>query len=203
MVMNNSILLLNANTLFLTGKYEQAINNYTMLTNSNQNNYSAIANRCSCYLKLEKYQDALNDAVKCVKQKSNNDKAWGKLGASLYGLNRLDESLASYNKAYNIEPLKIYEDMIGLIESEKVEREEKNNLLNIGLDLGLPNNGMFNNVLDNMLSNTELMGDIMTKLNDNNFRDKIINCNPLDMLQDKDMLNIMGKMMNNMMGNKK
>ena len=48
-----------------------------------------------------------------------------RLGAALYGLNKLDEALVAYNKANDLEQSDIYKDMIEQIKSEVTQIKNK------------------------------------------------------------------------------
>ena len=68
---------------------------------------------------MENYEKSLEDIIETVRIKPNWGKAWGRLGASLYGLGRFEEAITAYKKAQELEPSSIYENMIYEIKSNK------------------------------------------------------------------------------------
>jgi stress-induced-phosphoprotein 1 len=191
-----------ANSLFKEGKYEQAIKIYSDILESESDNTTILSNRSLCYIKMEQYQEALQDAVKCTKLKSDWGKAWGRLGASLYGLNKLDESLVAYNKANQLEPNQIYQDMIEQIKNEVLQVKNKMeipDLKNISESLkseGLNTDQLFNTMFDSVMSNPQ----IMEKLTNPEFQAKVLSMqnNPMEAFKDKDIMGLMGEMVKNM-----
>jgi tetratricopeptide (TPR) repeat protein len=92
--------------------YEDAIELYTTIITNDENNYKALSNRSTAYIKLGKYELALKDSIKCLKLNPGSGKAWGKTGAILCGLERYDSACNAYIKANNLEPNQKYETMI-------------------------------------------------------------------------------------------
>ena len=78
----------NENELYINKKYDQLI----IIYNNDLNNKNLL-NRCLCYLNLKKYNNAFNDALKLVEYNDSYAKVWGYLGASLYGLNKLEDAI--------------------------------------------------------------------------------------------------------------
>jgi stress-induced-phosphoprotein 1 len=154
-----------------------------------------LSNRSAAYIKLERWNDALNDAVLSTKLKPDWGKAWGRLGAALYGHDKLDEALVAYNKANELEPSNIYVEMI---------EEIKQNIINIKNDLFLNETkiqnpsmeNLFSTMFDSVISNPK----IMEKLTNPEFQSKILTLqsNPLQALKDKEVMNIMSEMMKNL-----
>lgn len=183
-----------ANNYFRDGKYDEAINLYTDLLKDDENNYIILSNRSACYIKQEKYNLGLTDAVKSTKLKSNWGKSWGRVGASLFGLKKYEEALVAYHKANELEPLDIYKEMINQIENKL--KELKGELLNENfgdLTKNYPVGDLVNNLFDYVISNPK----IIEKLNDPTFQSKVLSFenNPLNALKDNDIMDLMGEMM--------
>jgi stress-induced-phosphoprotein 1 len=166
------------NQYFIKGLYDNAIQIYTELLENDDNNYLLYSNRSATYIKKEQYELALKDAIKSLKIKSDYGKSWGRLGASLYGLKKYDEALMAYNKAYDIEPLEIYKNMIEEIKNNK----NSESLL-----------GNYTELLEKMINNK----DVMDKLNDLNFQQKLLKyqSNPMDAINDHEIVNVIKNMM--------
>jgi stress-induced-phosphoprotein 1 len=186
-----------ANQHFKNGEYEQAVKLYSEILESDTENHVVLSNRSATYIKMEKYDLALEDAIKTTKLKSDCGKAWGRLGAALYGLDKMDESLVAYNKANELEPSEIYTQMIEQIKDKL--KNMKNKLINENLSetIGNPQMGnLFSNLFDSVISNPK----IMEKLTDPEFQGKVLSLqnNPLDAMKDKEVMSIMSEMMKSM-----
>ena len=111
-----------ANNYFKEGKYTEALNIYNDLILDENivdiDMHSLLSNRSATNIKLGNFNDALTDATNCIKLKPDWGKAWGRLGAALYGLNKYDDALVAYNKANEIEPCDIYTNMIADIKNK-------------------------------------------------------------------------------------
>ena len=182
-----------ANQCFRDGNYEQAIKLYNEILETDENNYSILSNRSAAYIKLNKYDIALNDAINATKLKPDCGKIWGRLGASLYGLYKFDESLVAYNKANELEPLEIYTKMIE--ENKKQLKIMKSKIIDKTFDETEYNPGtsnLFNNLFDSVISNSN----IMEKLSEPSFQSKILSLqnNPMDVMKDKEVMDIMTEM---------
>lgn len=186
-----------ANTYFKEGKYNEALEIYNNLINNDSNNYLLLSNRSATFIKLEQFDEALIDAANCTKLKPDWGKAWGRLGAALYGLDKFDDALVSYNKANELEPSEIYEKMISEIKSKF--NNIKSILVNEGLPEAVKNSEMgnlFANMFDTVIDNPK----IFEKLTDPTFQSKVISMqtNPMDALKDKEVMGIMMEMMKTM-----
>mgnify|MGYP000002747591 FL=1 len=181
-----------ANEFYCEGKYYDAVNIYSQLLEWEPENYMVLSNRSAAYIKLEKWNEALNDAVTSTKLKPDWGKAWGRLGAALYGQDKLDEALVAYNKANELEPSNIYVEMID---------EIKQNIINIKNKLFLNESktqnpsmeNLFSTMFDSVISNPK----IMEKLTNPEFQNKVLTMqsNPLQALKDQEVMNIMSEMM--------
>jgi len=188
-----------AASLFYSGKYNESIETYTKLIEDSDNNniIKLLSNRCACYLKLEKYEDATKDAVQALKLEQTNAKLWGRLGASLYGSNNLEESLSAYKKAYELDNKNIYKAMISEIE---MKLEKIKDLLtecsyeDLALD---ESNSDQNNLMSKMFSSVLTNQSIVDKLSNPEFQSKLLAMqdNPFEALNDKDIMSVMSEMM--------
>jgi stress-induced-phosphoprotein 1 len=184
-----------ANEYYTEGKYNEAVNIYSQLLEWEPENFMVLSNRSAAYIKLEKWNDALKDAVMSTKLKPDWGKAWGRLGAALYGQNKLDEALVAYNKANELEPSDIYVEMIVEIKQNIINI--KNNLFSKESNLQNPSmENLFSTMFDSVISNPK----IMEKLTNPEFQSKVLTMqsNPLEALKDKEVMNIMSEMMKNL-----
>lgn len=184
-----------ANEYFTEGKYDDAIKLYSELIELEPENYMVLSNRSVVYIKLERWNDALNDAVLSTKLKPDWGKAWGRLGAALYGQDKLDEALVAYNKANELEPSNIYVEMIDEIKQNIINI--KNSLFSNETKIQNPSmENLFSTMFDSVISNPK----IMEKLTNPEFQSKVLTLqsNPLQALKDKDVMNIMSEMMKNL-----
>ena len=231
-----------ANQYFKEGNYDNAIKIYTQMLESDENNHVLLSNRSIAYIKIEQFNNALVDAIKCTKLKPDWSKAWGRVGAALYSLDKFDEALVAYNKANELEPSENYQEMIN--EIKKLLTDLKNQILNESMiknetmiknmtnnipanmtdnimenikefmpeintnsvndsvndsmnnSMNNPNmENLFSSMFDSVISNPTLL----EKLSNPEFQSKILSLqnNPLEALQDKDVMKIMGEMMKN------
>jgi stress-induced-phosphoprotein 1 len=181
-----------ANQYFKDGNYNQSVQLYTEILELDEDNFAVLSNRSAAYLKLEKYDLALVDAVKTTKLKPEWGKAWGRLGAALYGLEKLDESLVAYNKANELEPSDIYAQMLDQIKAQLKEMKVVNPKVQL---IGENMDNLLNKLYDSMFSNSK----IMEKLSDPEFQNKVLSLqnNPFDAIKDKEIMGLMSEMMKN------
>lgn len=172
----------NEKELYENNKYDELIIFYNNQIVDNK----ILLNRCLCFLKLKQYNNAFNDALKAIDFNENYAKSWGYLGASLYGLNKLDDSLIAYNKAYELSENNIYLTMINNLKKKIIHRS---------FDFSKKiNNLQIENIFNNIITNPH----IIEKLNDSNFQSKILSYhnNPKEALKDNDIINIMNNLIN-------
>jgi stress-induced-phosphoprotein 1 len=187
-----------ANEFYTEGKYNESVNIYSQLLEWEPENYMVLSNRSAAYIKLEKWNEALNDAVMSTKLKPDWGKAWGRLGAALYGQDKLDEALVAYNKANELEPSNIYVEMIEEIKNNIISI--KNNVILKDSNFQDPSMGnLFSTMFDSVISNPK----IMEKLTNPEFQNKILTMqsNPMEALKDTEVMNIMSEMMRNLNSN--
>ncbi len=186
-----------ANQYFKEGKYEDAIKLYSEILETDENNHVILSNRSATYIKLEKWDEALKDAVVSTKIKPDWGKAWGRLGAALYGQDKLDEAIVAYNKANELEPCEIYTEMITEIKEKIIEIKNKLVFDDSSNPMGNPAmENLFSTMFDSVISNPK----IMEKLTDPEFQGKVLSLqsNPFEALKDKEVMDIMSEMMKNL-----
>jgi stress-induced-phosphoprotein 1 len=186
-----------ANQYFKEGKYEDAIKLYSEILETDENNHVILSNRSATYIKLEKWDEALKDAVVSTKIKPDWGKAWGRLGAALYGQDKLDEAIVAYNKANELEPSEIYTEMITEIKEKIIEIKNKLVFDDSSNPMGNPAmENLFSTMFDSVISNPK----IMEKLTDPEFQGKVLSLqsNPFEALKDKEVMDIMSEMMKNL-----
>ena len=157
-------------------------------------------NRCLCYLLLKKYNNAFNDALKITENNNISAKAWGYLGASLYGLNIYEEAIIAYNKAYDLsinqQNNDIYLQMINDLKNQLFLK--KNLKLKNILSKKINNpqlEEIFNNLYNTIITNPK----IINKFTDSNFQTKLLNFQnkPEDALKDTEISGIINDLINN------
>lgn len=202
-----------ANKHFTLGEYGEAVAIYTQILKNDTTNYSIILNRAVVYIKMGNYQEGLEDAVKATKMNLSSAKAWGRVGAALYGLNRLENALIAYNKANELEPNIIYQNMIKDIQKTLTQINE---IKNYGFNkceftrdqtsmVGNKKGGemqveeMLTNMMGTVLSNPKMM----ETLNNTAFQSKLISLgeNPLNAFKDGDVIGFVNDLMHVMKRN--
>ena len=170
------------------------------------------SNISATYCKEESYELALEHAVMSTRLNSEWHKAWYRLSYVLFKLEKISEAKKSMEKTMecckneNVDDKYIL-DLKDLIFQTK-EVSENNNYKVIDEDKqNVPNMPNFGNMGDNfmplmnqMMNNTK----IKEKLDNQDFREKMMRnqSNPLAMLGDPDMRDIMTEMMKSMSVNK-
>ena len=92
----SKILLLfqKINKIYNLQKYHQAIHLYSnAIYKSNKKSPRAFLNRSQCYLKLEKFNAAYQDANETIKLDTQNEKAYFRMGKSAYALRKFELAL--------------------------------------------------------------------------------------------------------------
>jgi tetratricopeptide (TPR) repeat protein len=223
-----------ADKFFNDNNLEEAIENYTLaLDFDSEDKYKVYLNRCLSFYKLKKYNEALSDAIKATRLKPDNAKAWGRLGSCLCALGKKSQAVCAFKKAYELEPTnenykkeseKEYDSNDSDTEDEestvqnlpnqeifsltkKLESMNFNTIPNFRPGNTLPNvvdtmlnNKMVDNMLNNMLSNEELI----KKMSEQSFQNKILSYqnNPFEALKDKEMMSLMGTILKDITENK-
>ena len=107
--------------------YDIAIKYYSSALEfeTNEKTYLVHLNRCLTYFKLELYEDALNDAIKASILKPDNAKAWGRVGSCLMALNKDEEALVAFDRAYQLELTnEDYQKLSSIVDVEYEEYDE-------------------------------------------------------------------------------
>jgi tetratricopeptide (TPR) repeat protein len=204
---------------FKASNYEEAVQKYTLLLkNKNENNNLIYLNRCLSYLKLNKLDEALEDAKDSIKLKSDNAKAWGRLGSCLLAKKNNDQAKIAFLKAFELEPNN--EEYKKLALDENIVEEENdddmiaimNKLKNLNfiknmdkdtfpkgaieeLEKIVPLDGVMGNILNKMMNNENLL----SLMDDNEFQKKMesYSTNPLLAMQDPQIMNLMKDILKN------
>jgi len=202
----------SANDDFSDGKYELAEQKYTLLLkNENQNKNLIYLNRCLTYLKLNRLDEALEDAKDSIKLKSDNAKAWGRLGSCLLAKENKDQAKIAFLKAYELEPNN--EEYKKLALDETVEEDNDDDMVAImnkiknldfiknmdkdtfpkeaisEIEKILPLDGVMGNIFNKMMNNKNLL----SLMDDNEFQKKMdsFSSNPLLAIRDPQILELM------------
>jgi tetratricopeptide (TPR) repeat protein len=94
---------------YRTGSYSAAVDDYSRaissLSASTEQNmlYVCYSNRCACFLQLQRYQEALYDAQKCVALKVDWPKGYVRLGSCYSRMHRINDAIAAYEKALELD----------------------------------------------------------------------------------------------------
>jgi stress-induced-phosphoprotein 1 len=194
------------NQCFKEKKYLEAIEVYRQILDSYNENkenndtsdkHIILSNRAAAYIKEEMWDEALRDAINSIEIKSDSGKAWGRLGAALFGQGKLDEALAAYNKANKLEPSTIYTEMIEKIKQncKEINNMVSNEFIGCMQNPSIEKEDLFNKMIDSVISNPQ----ILEKLNNPEFQNKLLSfqSKPLEALKDKELMDIMTEMMKN------
>lgn len=175
---------------YMDGNYEEAERVFTNILNKYGDSYEVLCNRSAVYIKLNDYDKALVDSAKSARLNPNSAKAWGRVGASLYGLKKLDQSIVAYRKAYELDDNIIYQNMINNIQKEINKSKFLDRTQYI-----IENSTGFNELVQTLMSDNNLM----SKLMDPVFIQKVVQyeTNPLQALKDKDLMETFSTMVNN------
>jgi tetratricopeptide (TPR) repeat protein len=208
----------SANDDFNNCKYEEAEQKYTLLLkNENENKNLIYLNRCLTYLKLNRLDEALEDAKDSIKLKSDNAKAWGRLGSCLLAKENKDQAKIAFLKAYELEPNN--EEYKKLALDEIVEEEDDEDMVSImnklknlnfiknmdkdtfpqeaisEIEKILPLDGVMGNIFNKMMNNKNLL----SLMDDNEFQKKMdsYSSNPLLAMSDPQIMGLMKDILKN------
>lgn len=92
------------NAAFSAKDFPAAITAFTEAIKLDGNNHILWSNRSAAYASLRKYQEALDDAKKCVSLKPDWAKGYQRLGAAHHGLRDYEEACDAYDKGLQIDP---------------------------------------------------------------------------------------------------
>lgn len=92
------------NEAFSAKNFPEAIECFSKAIELDASNHVLYSNRSASYASLNKYEEALTDAEKCVSLNPQWAKGYIRLGAAQHGLENFDAAVATYNKGLEIEP---------------------------------------------------------------------------------------------------
>ena len=189
-----------ANNYFKQGQYEDAIKIYTTLLEQDGDDCKILSNRCLSYIKLGDYKLSLTDAISVVRLQPESAKGWGRLGASLYGVNRFEEAITAYSKAYELEPLEMYSEMVQEINTKIIKVKKtvlKNSLLNKMKEGSEPVNNLFSSMFGKMLESVTTNQKLMDKLSNSDFQNKVLSMEstPFSALNDTEVTDVLMEML--------
>lgn len=92
------------NVSFGEKKYEDAIEYYDSAVEWTPENHILYSNRSAAHFELGKYEEAVQDAEKCLFLNSNFAKGYSRKGNALFCLNELKEAREAFIKGLKIEP---------------------------------------------------------------------------------------------------
>ncbi len=88
---------------FQAGRYPEAVEHYTKAIQLGAT-HVLYSNRSAAYGGMGKWEEALEDATKCIEMKPDWGKGYGRKGAALHGLGRYDAAIGAYEKGLDVEP---------------------------------------------------------------------------------------------------
>jgi len=216
-------LKLAGNDLFQKKEYEKALSKYReAIENVDENdekNLSILHSNISATLsKLERYNEALEHAVASTRNRPEWFKAWYRLSMVLYKLEKYEQAERSIEKSLecckkdNVEQkfvTDLKKDILKKL-NNKEENQDQENLDYKILDEAVNSEPPPNMNIPNLNNMMPMMSDVLknekikSKLGDKNFQEKILRSqsNPLEMLNDPDMRDLMSEMMKNINLNK-
>jgi tetratricopeptide (TPR) repeat protein len=206
------------NEKFKNKEYDSALELYNKALELSPDNYILFSNISAVYLKKNDCEKSLEYAIKCTKLSPKWAKGWSRLGSSLLLNNNKEKALVAFKKSRELDKsnsfvndtiLKLEEDTeeesddesnINYINGNKNNSNDPNNLDPNNFD---PNNFNPNNMDPKMLNLfNKMMGnkDILSKMTDPKFQKKVMGNkdNPMNAMNDPDILNMMGMMMKEM-----
>ncbi|KAJ3343608.1 hypothetical protein HDU93_007489 [Gonapodya sp. JEL0774] len=92
------------NAAFQQGNFDAAVDLFSKAIEVDPANHVLYSNRSGAYASLKQYDKALQDAEKTVQLKPDWPKSHSRLGAALFGLNRLREADRAYAKTLELDP---------------------------------------------------------------------------------------------------
>jgi len=111
-----------ANELFSSGKYDKAIEQYTLAIELNPTSAILYSNRSFACTKLEQYGSAVADATKAIELDKNYVKAYYRRGSAYLALGKYKDALKDFKKVVQIFP-KNQEAQEKLKNCEKIVRQ--------------------------------------------------------------------------------
>jgi len=93
-----------ADEAFKDGNYRDAIVFYTRALRYTPKNERLLSNRSACYIRIQKYQMALEDANKAEAIEPSWPKVYFRKGQALRGLRQFQEAIAAFEKGKEVDP---------------------------------------------------------------------------------------------------
>lgn len=84
--------------------YPTAIKYYTEAIAADPTDHIFFSNRSACYANLEKYEDALEDANKCIELKPDFARGYGRKGLAEFYLDKFEEAKKTYEQGLKLDP---------------------------------------------------------------------------------------------------
>jgi stress-induced-phosphoprotein 1 len=162
--------------------------------------YAVYLNRCLTYFKLDKYDKALDDALKASVIKPDSAKAWGRVGSCLLALNKKEESYEAFYKASQLEPTN--EHYKSLCKTENLDQliEELKELKKKEVEMPKPSiEGLLGPLFSKMMNNKKLI-QLATNPSFNLAKYKD---NPLDAMNNPDIMDLVSDVLGELNMNKK
>mmetsp|Transcript_36216 Transcript_36216/g.104250 ORF Transcript_36216/g.104250 Transcript_36216/m.104250 type:complete len:467 (-) Transcript_36216:506-1906(-) len=93
-----------ADAAFKEGSYRDAIVYYTRALRYTPLEHKLLSNRSAAYLKIAKFQLALDDATKAEQLEPNFTKIYFRKGQALKGLKRFDDAITAFQNGQDVDP---------------------------------------------------------------------------------------------------
>jgi len=189
------VLKQHADNNFNEKKYDLALKQYSkaISLDFNEEQYKIYMNRCLTFFKLNRFEEALEDAIKATELNPSYSKAWGRLGSCLTALKRNDEAKIAYKRALHLESdNEMFKKLVDMKEVPDVKEMKDMNMddlktkLNEGFNF--PIEGLMGNLLQKMRKNEKFL-----KLAfDQEFQKKlqVYKSNPLAAMSNPDMMDL-------------
>ena len=185
------------NDFFLKQDYDMAIESYLKaldLSEEDKDKSILHSNLSSTYCKIDKFDIALDHAKKCIKLNINWYKGWYRLSYVLFKLNKIDEAKKSINKTLEICNKENIDDKYILELKENIFNNNDYKIFS-NEEEKIPDS--FKNSMPPFMATMLNNPKIKEKLDNQNFKEKMLKNreNPLSMLNDPDMTEVMIEMM--------
>ena len=188
------------NKSFNNKNYDKALEYYKQGLELDDTNFILYSNCSAAYLKLNDIKNALKYSIKCTKLNPEWSKGWNRLGTSLMLNNKNDKALIAYKRALELESdNKHSKEMI--LKLKKLQNinnidTESDSEIEIDYNTKQSNNFDMNKLFQNMLSNPKMFN----KIQNPEFQKKILlnKNNPLGMMNDPEMIELMQEFMKNL-----
>ena len=198
-------------------EYDLAITHYSeaLELEDNEKTYLIYLNRCLSYFKLDKFNEALEDAIKASVLKPDNAKTWGRVGSCLLALNRNEEAYIAFDRAFQLDPSnEDYKSLAKKINTpvsvdapipdvtpssqdennmEEMITKLKNIKKTMGMNINmnnLPIENLMGPLFNKMMSNQKLM----SLASDSEFKNQMLEYqnNPLEALKNPKIMDLVG-----------